>query len=182
MAQVDNQGMVMPDLPTPGYWFAPIDGYMGGVGTSINRLSVSSSAWICPTDDGRLRDQYHDRGYGEGQYSGYPMNTHLTVSETVVNPVTGEEGKRVKGLPVAGINNPANKIYVIESVHNTSGLRGPYTLMTYTPYGFKAYMRQVHPGGNNVLFVDGRVESIPPEHPLCSLEVNTARPWWNPNY
>jgi len=173
----DHNGSTMPQVTSPGtYWHPIIDEYLGGRGREIDGISVSSPVWACPKNEKMVKG-LKKKGTEGGQFSGYPINTHLLVKgETEVKP-----GKvAIWGMPMARINKPSQKIWIIESCHETDGAFGPATAMTYTPYGYKSWMKQVHPGGNNVLFCDGHIEPVKPDHPLCSNDVTVCSPWWYP--
>ncbi len=174
----DHNGRTMPQVTSPGtYWHPLIDEYLGGRGRAIDAASVSSPVWACPNNQAMVKN-LKEKGKGGGQYSGYPINTHLLQKgETEVSP-----GKLpIWGMPMAQIRSPSRKIWIIESCRLSDGAFGPATAMTYTPYGYKTWMKQVHAGGNNVLFCDGHIEPVTPAHPLCSDVVNISQPWWYPD-
>lgn len=153
-------------------WAPIIDSYVGGNGLSINAHMITSRVWACP-ENKNLISEFNKKGSASAFYTGYPINRKLT--ETT-------DDEQTQGIPMARVQNPSHKIYVIESYRNSDGAFGPATTMEYTPYGYIEWMKQVHPVGNNVLFCDGHVECVKPDHPLCSTTVKECLPWWLPEW
>lgn len=167
----EHNGSVMPKVPRSlSLWPPVIDTYIGGQGTELGYDKVTSHVWACPENRDQLAT-FKKKGFAGAVNAGYPINSHLR-RETADGAI--------EGIPMSAIARPGQKVYLIESCNILTGKFGPKTAMLYTPYDYHAWMKQVHPAGNNVLFCDGHVESVQPDHDLCSRSAAVARRWWLP--
>ncbi|HWL53916.1 MAG TPA: type II secretion system protein [Chthoniobacteraceae bacterium] len=168
----EHNGSVMPKVPKGlSLWPPAIDTYIGGLGTGLGYDKVTSPVWACPENRDQVR-LFKTKGYAGAVNTGYPINSHLRRESA--------DGSEIYGIPMSAILHPARKVYLIESCQIATGKFGPKTAMLYTPYDYYAWMKQVHPPGNNVLFCDGHIEPVKPEHDLCSKSEAVARRWWLP--
>jgi len=99
-------------------------------------------------------------------------NRHLVIT------IWGPSGRTdIAGIKESRIRNPHRKVYVLERTRPST----PITSVSYANYGYSSYKFTGHSGGSNFLFVDGHVEWIRGDHPICSDSATIAAPYWLPD-
>ncbi len=145
-------------------------GYKGYSGwTPWEFYDVVTPVWACPTLYPKMYRDLHSHIVYHPEYGCYAGNAHLTTKWAVPS---GEE----TGIKESKIRNPHRKVYVLERTQPST----PLTILHYATAGYSYYKFTGHSGGSNFLFVDGHVEWIRGDHPICSDNPTLAAPYWYP--
>ncbi|MCM8808416.1 MAG: hypothetical protein NC926_10885 [Candidatus Omnitrophica bacterium] len=124
---------------------------------------VVTPVWACPTLYPKMyKDLFSHKAY-HPEYGCYCGNRHLT--------------NDIAGIKESKVQNPHKKVYVLERTRQSN----PVTSLYYASYGYYSYRFTGHNGGSNFLFVDGHVEWIREDHPICSNNATVAAPYWLPD-
>ena len=129
-------------------------------GTPWEFYDVVTPVWACPTLYPKMYKDLHSHKAYHPEYGCYVANRHL-----IDNNVGRKESV---------IRNPHKKVYVLERTNPST----PVTALYYANSGYSFYKFTGHSGGSNFLFVDGHVEWIREDHPICSNIATIAAPYW----